>query len=134
MKSLEQILIPKKVRPTAVRLIVLDVFVKTKYAISLQDIETELSWADKASIFRTLKTFEKHHIIHAIADGHKAIKYALCHENQEESHEIHPHFHCIKCHKTYCLDPQKIRFNTVPNNYTITDYELVVKGVCADCR
>ena len=134
MKSLERILIQKNVKPTAVRLVVLDVLTKTKHAVSLHDIEIALSWADKASIFRTLKTFEKYHIIHAIVDGHKAVKYALCNEKEKEAHEIHPHFHCIKCHKTFCLEPQKIKFNTVPKNYTITDYELVVKGVCADCQ
>jgi Fur family ferric uptake transcriptional regulator len=133
MKSPEKVLLDKNIKPTAVRLLVLNVFYQFEHALSLQDVENELPWSDKASIFRTLKTFEKKHLIHSIADGHKAVKYALCTEKADDNHIIHPHFHCTKCHKTYCLEPQKIQFNTIPENFSVSDYELVVKGICADC-
>ncbi len=128
------ILETKDVNPTAVRIVVLELFFRHKHALSLQDLEEKLPWSDKASLFRTLKTFEQHEILHKIDDGHKAAKYALSVEHHDEHHHlVHPHFHCVKCHKTICLDPQKLHFSTVPKGFQITDYSLVIKGVCKDC-
>jgi len=134
MNEIEQILTKKKIKPTPVRNLVLKVFVEKNYALSLVDIEAELPWSDKATLFRTLKTFEEKALIHPVNDGGKAQKYALCSDACDiEHHEIHPHFYCEKCHKTLCLTAQNIPIPTLPETYHISSYSLVINGICPDC-
>jgi len=131
----EELLIKKNIKITANRLLVLEVFLKKEYALSLADIEAELPWADRATLFRSLKTFEQKALIHHIDDGGKAGKYALCSENCEVSHHsIHPHFHCESCGKTLCLPAQDILISHLPSDFQVNSYSLVINGLCSECR
>ncbi len=134
-KKLEQLLKKHNIKTTSVRLLVLEVFLKKKFAISLSDIESELPWSDRISIYRTLKTFKEKSLIHEVKDGAKSVKYALCTENCElTKHRIHPHFHCEKCDKTICLEEQNIRLENIPPQLKINNYSLILNGLCADCQ
>ena len=135
-KKVNNILCDKKVKATAVRELVLDVFLNSLHALSLSDIENILSWSDRVTIFRTLKTFEQKGIIHEIKDGSASVKYALCAESCAETKhvDIHPHFHCEKCGKTICLDKQEININNIPDGLTINNYSLILNGLCSDCK
>jgi len=129
------ILNDKNVKPTAVRELVLDVFLENPYALSSSDIEEKLPWGDRVTLFRTLKTFEQKGVIHQINDGSSSVKYALCADNCEatEHFDIHPHFHCDKCGKTICLEKQEINIPNIPNDIIVNDYSLILKGLCAEC-
>jgi len=135
-KKVSTILNDKKVKATAVRELVLDVFLQNQYALSLSDIENILSWSDRVTIFRTLKTFEKKGIIHQINDSSSSVKYALCAESCEETKhvDIHPHFHCQKCGKTICLEKQEINIKTIPDDIIIDNYSLILNGLCGECK
>ena len=74
----ENILKDRKIKPTAVRLLVLRQLMEIDKAVSLKDLEQILVHSDKSTIFRTLKTFEQQRLIHSIADGSGVTKYALC--------------------------------------------------------
>ncbi len=126
----------KKLKVTAVRELVLDVFQQNSHALSLSDIENILSWSDRVTIFRTLKTFEQKGIIHEINDGSASIKYALCADSCEETRhiDVHPHFHCQKCGKTICLEKQEINIDHIPDDLTINNYSLILNGLCAECK
>jgi Fur family ferric uptake transcriptional regulator len=63
-KNLEHQLERRKIKPTAMRLVVLDFLTKNNYAVSLKDLEAGLESTDRVTLFRTLKTFEDHKIIH----------------------------------------------------------------------
>jgi len=129
------ILNDKNVKPTAVRILVLDVFLQNDFAMSLTEIEAKLPWSDRSSIFRTLKTFESNGVIHKINDGTNSAKYELCSDSCNISeHFIHPHFHCDKCGKTICLEEQKINIENIPSNITINTYSLVLNGLCSACK
>lgn len=134
--KIKNILKRKKVNVTAVRELVLNVFLQKKYALSLTDVEAELPWSDKVTLFRTLKTFEKKGVVHHINDGSLAIKYALCVDDCEDAKhfDVHPHFHCTKCEKTICLEKQEINIENIPNDIIVNDYSLILNGLCADCK
>ena len=90
----ENILKGRKIKPTAVRLLVLRELMEIDKAVSLKDLEQILVHSDKSTIFRTLKTFEQQKLIHSIADGSGVTKYALCLESCECTPEDqHFHFH-----------------------------------------
>jgi len=68
----------REVRPTAMRLLVMRYLLDKKVAASLSDIEAHFDNSERTTLYRTLKTFEEHGIVHQIDDGTGIAKYALC--------------------------------------------------------
>ena len=102
-KKIEQKLIAKDVKPTAMRLLVLEYFESINTAISLRQIESHFDNSDMSTLYRTLKKFVEHNILHTIDDGTGTIKYAKCIEGCICAKEdLHYHFHCLNCKKTIC--------------------------------
>ena len=133
--QVEQKLVDKKINPTAMRLLVLDLLLQQNSAISLSDIEKNLEPADRTTIYRTLKTFEEKGLTHTIDDGTGTPKYALCPEecDDQEHHDLHVHFYCNSCKETFCLPNSKIPDVALPNNFTSLEMNLIVKGICDKC-
>ncbi len=136
MKSdTEKLLESKNIKITANRLLILEYIVKSAHSLSIADIEAGLPWADRATIFRTLKTFEENALLHSIKDDDKSVKYALCSNScNVHHHRIHPHFHCEICGNTYCLPAHHFQLPPLPENYTADRYSLIINGICADCQ
>lgn len=131
---LEQKLEHRNIKPTAVRLLVLKALVESSAAVSLNDLEAKFERADKATLYRTLKTFEDKKLIHSIGDGSGATKYALCAEGCEcEPQDQHIHFHCVKCNETYCLTQSKIPQTNIPVGFRASSASMVYKGTCPNC-
>jgi Fur family ferric uptake transcriptional regulator len=83
----------KSIKPTSMRRLVLDILIHKKKAVSLYEIEKEFDNVERSTIFRTLKTFQDHYLIHSVDDGSGAVKYALCDDACT----------CNKCGQTHCL-------------------------------
>lgn len=125
----------REVRPTAMRLLVFQFLVNKKIAVSLSDIEEYFDNSERTTLYRTLKTFEEHGIVHQIDDGTGTAKYALCEPdcNCEIEQDLHLHFHCTQCNETVCLTEHKIPYISLPEGYRAEDVNLVVKGICNKC-
>ncbi len=123
----------REIKPTAMRILVLKILLEQKHALGLNDLELLFDKVDRVTLFRTLKTFEKHHLIHRIDDGTGAIKYALCEDDCDCTHELHIHFHCAGCGKTYCFPNSNAPTITLPHNFKMQEMNLVVKGICDKC-
>lgn len=136
MKNYEKTLKDKYLRPTAMRILVLEYLESQSAAKSLSDMEVALGHADRITIYRTLKTFEEKGVIHKIIDGSDAAKYALCSLdcNENHHHDMHVHFNCNVCHETFCLTSSKIRLPDIPVNFTAEEVNLVVKSICPKCK
>lgn len=131
----EELLINRKIKPTAARILVLRYLLGISKAASLKDLEEKLFLSDKSTLFRTLKTFEKNKVIHSIDDGTGITKYALCLDSCLcKPEDQHYHFHCIKCEETFCLSNQIVLPIELPPKFTITSANLVIKGECANCN
>lgn len=135
IKSLENRLRNKEIRPTAMRLLVLEFLWKQTSAISLTDLENAFERSDRITLYRTLKTFQEKGVVHSIDDGTGAPKYALCEEGCacDFKRDMHVHFHCHICNETYCLPMYKIPSIELPRNFLPEEANLVVKGICAKC-
>lgn len=124
----------RNINPTAMRILVLQVFMRFDHALTLSELEQKLERADKSTIFRTLKTFESSKLIHRISDGTGSEKYALCFESCEcQPKEIHYHFSCERCNATYCMDHLKFNNFDLPKGFKISTANLVIKGRCPNC-
>ena len=124
----------REIKPTAMRLLILKAMTRFTRAFSLLDLETELDIVDKSTIFRTITLFLDHHLIHVIDDGSGSLKYSVCsNECTCSIDDLHAHFYCRNCHKTFCL--RKIHVPTValPGDFTLESINYVLKGLCAEC-
>lgn len=122
------------VKPTAVRLLVYKAMAGMHDTFSMADVEDALDSVDKSTVFRTLNIFTAHHLLHEIEDGSGSKKYCLCHNDHECSiDEMHCHFYCEKCHKTFCIDNELIPVVAAPAGFTVNHIDYLMKGLCADC-
>lgn len=134
MKENEIKLENRNIKPTAMRELVLKVLSEQATAISLSDLEQTFEKADKVTLYRTLKTFEENKLIHSIDDGTGSVKYALCKETcQCHPEDLHVHFLCTKCKKTYCLTDIPVPSVNLPTHFTLETINMVVKGICVNC-
>ncbi len=133
-QEIENKLRTQDVKPTAMRILVLRTLFNSRSAMSLSDIEQQFDQADRTTLYRTLKTFESKKIIHKIDDGTNAPKFAVCVEGCEcNPEDLHIHFHCTNCEETYCLNNISIPTIELPNQFTLNQINMVVKGLCDDC-
>ena len=135
MREIEKLLEEKKVRPTAMRLLIYKYMAEKEIAVALTDIENAFVKADRTTLYRTLKTFEEKGVVHHIDDGTGIQKYALCEPgcNCELEQDLHLHFHCSNCNETVCLTAHKIPHISLPDGFVAEDANLVLKGICEKC-
>ncbi|MES3017238.1 MAG: transcriptional repressor [Bacteroidota bacterium] len=131
----EQRLEAKGVKPTAMRNLVLNYLSRQPSAVSLTELEKALAPVDRITVYRTLKTFEEHCLVHSIDDGTGSARYALCKEDCDDSphHDLHIHFHCGHCNETYCLPKTLIPPIALPEGFKQNEMSLLVKGICQKC-
>lgn len=134
--NLQQLLENAGIRVSAIRLLVLRTLNNAHAPMSGMDIETALESVDRSSITRTLAIFTAHSVVHTVDDGSGSIKYELCHDNHLQGHphsDIHPHFHCISCGSTICLEGESIPPIHLPDGYIAQSANYVIKGFCPKC-
>ncbi|MCI5055488.1 MAG: transcriptional repressor [Flavobacteriales bacterium] len=133
--SIQDKLIKNKIKPTAMRLLVLQQLMLRTSAVGLTELENSFEKADRTTLYRTLKTFEKNKLIHSIDDGTGITKYALCLEGCKCSPEdLHVHFHCNNCKETFCVTQTRIPTVKLPVNFQLSEINMVIKGTCGNCR
>lgn len=123
------------IKPTAIRLLVLEAISNKKEIFSLLELEAELGTIDKSTLFRTLTLFQQHMIVHSIDDGSGSLKYSICDEECDCSPEWqHVHFYCMACSQAYCLREIAIPQVLLPIGFESRTMNFVIKGICDRCR
>ena len=135
IKELEENLLRHKIKPTAMRLLVLEYLLDQEAAVSLTDLYKGFVKSDRITIYRTLKVFEDNGLVHSIDDGTGVPKYALCSDacHVGEHDDAHIHFYCEQCGQTYCLPGFRIPGFELPENFSKNEVNLVRKGICSKC-
>lgn len=116
---------------------ILSLFLTNTGALAHGDIEHKAGERfDRVTVYRTLQTFVEKGIIHTIPTNDNTIKYALCKNDCFEGHhhDNHLHFVCKHCGKTECLEDFIIPAVKLPRGYTADNIEIVVNGICKECR
>ncbi len=122
-----------QVKPTANRLIVTRALLDAKRPLSLMELEEKIESIDKSGIFRSLALFKERHLVHAI-EGEEGNRYEIClSTDQEHDEDTHVHFYCGKCHRTFCLEEVRIPPVALPEGYSQSTSNYLVKGTCPDC-
>ena len=116
---------------------ILHLFLEQAGALAHGDIERKAGEKfDRVTVYRTLQTFVEKGIIHTIPTADNSIRYALCKDECAggHHHDHHIHFMCDNCGNTYCLDDVVTPEIKLPKGYTASHVEVVVEGVCKNCR
>ena len=129
-----ELLVSHGIRPTSNRIIVLRSLALSARPLTLAELEEKLLSVDKSGIFRALTLFREHHLVHTIEDGSGGLRYELCHgHGGEDDDDLHVHFFCENCHRTFCLDGISVPQVDVPPGFVVSSASHVVKGVCPEC-
>lgn len=128
------LLAKREISPTAIRLLVLQAMLRADRSVSLLDLENMLDTVDRSTIFRTIMLFLSHHLIHSIDDGTGSFKYAVCNSSSSCGvDDLHTHFHCEKCNKTFCFTNIPTPVVNLPEGFTLNGINYVLKGLCPEC-
>jgi len=122
---------------TGSRIKILQLFLEHSGALAHGDIEKKAGEKfDRVTVYRTLQTFVDKGIIHTIPTADNSIRYALCKDECSEGHhhDHHIHFVCNNCHNTYCLDDVVTPEIKLPKGYFAAHVEVVVEGICRNCK
>lgn len=132
----EQLLEQHGVKPTANRIVVAQTLARSAMPMSLTELEASIVSIDKSGIFRTLRHFVGHHLVHTIDDGSGGTRYELCHSHGHdgEDDDLHPHFFCERCRRTFCLRDLVLPPVNAPEGFLVTSANYVIKGICPQCR
>lgn len=135
MGAAESILSDKKLRITQSRKAVIDFFLAHRHALTQPDLEKELeSVCDRVTIYRILDSFLQNGILHKVPDLEGTQKYALCDScSDHHHHDEHIHFKCTVCGKTECLDEIPMPSVSLPANYSVSEWNMLLQGICAEC-
>lgn len=135
MDTLEERLKASGVRPTAMRLLVYRELCIAHHPVSLKEMEERLVTADRSTIFRTLELLLCHRLAHGVNDGSGTQKYEACHGHGACSPEDHhPHFRCVQCQRTFCLEDTHVPTVPLPEGFVALSVNHVISGLCPDCR
>lgn len=135
MNDLEELFALHGVKVTANRLLIAKALQDAGRPLSMTELEAQLETIDKSNVFRALTAFKDAHLVHALEDSGDGVRYELCHSHHDdEDDDVHVHFYCIKCRRTYCLHDTPVPPVTVPEGYEAQGVSYLIKGICPDCR
>ena len=137
MKQVEEILKKNHLSVTGSRQKIMQLFLNSNGALAHADIEKKTGENfDRVTVYRTLQSFVEKGIIHLIPTKDNSIKYALCKDDCEAGHhhDNHVHFICDECNKTICLDDVTVPQVKLPKGFTPQHAEMVVNGICGECK
>ena len=132
-----QLLAGQNVKPTALRLAVLEVLGAAPRALRAQEILEMIRTqrrVNKVTVYRILDDFTRRGLLRRLASGDRASFYELACEH----HPPHPHFQCHHCGQVQCLEPGPLaRMWTElqgPLGNRADRIDIRVEGVCHKCR
>ncbi len=132
-KSAIDILKSQNKRITSKRLAILELFMDNAKPFALSEIERQLSGSmDRATMYRTLHTFEAMDLVIKLIDQQGTCLYMLNHEKHKEQ-SIHPHLHCSECDKIVCLPCLPDEYMERLKKYDIDEMYFLMQGKCLEC-
>ncbi|MDO4934098.1 MAG: transcriptional repressor [Prevotella sp.] len=137
-KKCTELLTAHCIRPTVNRILTVKALGTADRPMSLSELEYKILTVDKSGIFRALTLFREHRLVHVIDSGGDGVRYELClsHSHGEDGHDddVHAHFYCERCHRTFCIDNVPIPEVPLPEGYIRTSVNYVLKGYCPECE
>ncbi len=124
-------------RPTPVRLAVLEVLGAASRALRPREILTALRarrTVNKVTVYRILEEFTRRGLLRRLALEGRGSHFELACEH----HPPHPHFQCRTCREVQCLEPAPLKRMWTelqgPLGNQAEQIDIRVQGLCHKCR
>ncbi|MBN2173249.1 MAG: transcriptional repressor [Bacteroidales bacterium] len=115
---------------TSGRVEILNVLITTETALSEKEIQEKLgNLCDRATVYRTLRTFVENGIIHPVATEAMVTKYVI-----KKKPDDHLHFSCTECGKTICLTDIVMSDFNLPEGFIKKNSNFLIIGTCNECN
>ncbi|MCX7998216.1 MAG: transcriptional repressor [Leptospiraceae bacterium] len=131
--ELNTILKTHNLKITKSRLEVLKVLKQSPNPLTPSEIMEKLdgsqNW-DRVTIYRTLGEFAERKIVKSILNMDRVTYFELV-----DSHPEHAHLSCLECGKMECLEENEYKFILENSKgFEIRSIEILLKGICRECR
>jgi Fur family transcriptional regulator, ferric uptake regulator len=118
---------------TKSRLEVLKVLQESEKPLTHSEIMERLdhsqNW-DRVTIYRTLGEFSEKNLIKSLMSQDRVTYFEL-----SGTHPGHAHVTCLDCGVMECLDEGDYQFSLKDGReFSVQSVEILVKGICKDCR
>lgn len=134
-ESIGELLREYGLKKTPIRISMLEMFYRHDFALGAADIlELMPKGQDKVTIYRALASFEEKGILHQASKDAQGVKYAMASKTGQEEKNVHAHFVCNECQRTYCLEEVKVPEVEVKGNFSIDQINYTIRGICEHCR
>lgn len=130
-----EILKEKNIKVTKGRVEILNILKNSENSLSAEKIHQIYRCNDininLSTVYRTLELFEEKELIEKITLNDGVFSYKL--KGKTHRH----HLECDICHKEVEVPCPMLQIQEMVQNstgFTLTDHDLVMKGICKDCR
>jgi Fur family ferric uptake transcriptional regulator len=90
---------------------------------------------DRITFYRSVHSLLEVGLIHKIVVDNLLVKYALNDCANGHTHEVdHAHFYCKQCNAVICLSHIKTPSCDLPDGYSESECDVLVKGYCNSCH
>ncbi|MEZ5195742.1 MAG: transcriptional repressor [Bacteroidales bacterium] len=118
---------------TSCRAGIIEVVMAANEALSENEIRERLAvHYDRTTFYRSFKTLIEHKVIHKIVVDNQLVKYAI--DNTLTHKDEHAHFYCNECNALKCMDNVPVQKYQLPEGFANIETEVLIKGICANCR
>lgn len=131
----KELLKEKGIKITKGRIEILNIFKNSESSLSAEKIYQIYRYnninINLSTVYRTLELFEEKEIIEKITLNDGVFSYKL----RSKTHKHH--LECDICHKEVEIPCPMLQVEELVQNstgFTLTDHDLVMKGVCKDCK
>lgn len=121
------------VRVTANRMLIVRALDSAGRPLSLGELEDALESIDKSVVFRSLQQFRDSGLVHVLDDSGDGTRYELCHSHGDHDDDLHVHFYCERCHRTFCLEDVPVPSVPVPSGFLAHTSSHLLRGLCPSC-
>ena len=134
--SPERLLADAGVRPTPARRAVLACLLEAGTPMSHGELGLlpELRGMDRVTLYRTLHALNRARLVHAVEGVDGVWRYRAHAPVLAGCPGDHPHFLCESCGRMWCLTDQRLPQVQVPEDLMVRGKQLVVYGLCRECR
>lgn len=131
----KELLKEKEIKVTKGRVEILNILKNSESSLSAEKIYQIYRYnninINLSTVYRTLEVFEEKEIIEKITLNDGVFSYKL--KGKTHRH----HLECDICHKEVEIPCPMLQIEELVQNstgFTLTNHDLVMKGVCSDCR
>ena len=131
--TIDELLKQHNLRLTKPRQQVFEVLQQSAVPLTISDIAKKCKNVDRASVYRTLVTFDQLHIVSAVAIGLKNY-----YELAEPFIPHHHHLYCIRCQNAEPIQTpeleQLVGYLSRKHQFAVVKHHFELEGICKNCQ